>query len=419
MATIPFNPVTYPVARRGDSGPEDSGTGGGSVTSVFGRTGVVVAVSGDYTSSLVTNASTVPGVTVSDALDWLAVNGGITTPIDLTGVDVAPGPAGTFLVGGVTNSWQTLFTAPNNPLDNGKITRALNGNFEYYAGTAGKALIWNGTTSAWEAGTDFGANALTSTNALILNSGSAFIRLGLVAGSGAGVASAAATGTIRGARGSYTLMAIRNDADTSDLGVITVNTPGNALQFGSSAGLGTAIYANGGASITLNVGASVVQMSAGSLALALPLFQFNNAQTGIIKTQLIAANGVTGLTLSIIGQDCTGTTTTGGNLDLRPGLGTTKGGDGRLGSFFSSVFNTRMVWNDTGIGFFAATPVAQPARIGQATNSTGVAAVNKTMSDVTTAGVADPAKVNLNFANIADNMWNLLEAIISNYGLTA
>jgi hypothetical protein len=42
------------------------------VTSVFGRTGAVVAVLGDYTSSLITNASGVAGATVTAALDALA-----------------------------------------------------------------------------------------------------------------------------------------------------------------------------------------------------------------------------------------------------------------------------------------------------------------------------------------------------------
>lgn len=44
---------------------------GGDVDSVFGRTGVVVAVAGDYDSDEVDNASGVAGATVSDALDQL------------------------------------------------------------------------------------------------------------------------------------------------------------------------------------------------------------------------------------------------------------------------------------------------------------------------------------------------------------
>lgn len=44
---------------------------GGSVDSVFGRTGVVVAVAGDYTSAQINNSSSVTGATVSAALNTL------------------------------------------------------------------------------------------------------------------------------------------------------------------------------------------------------------------------------------------------------------------------------------------------------------------------------------------------------------
>lgn len=50
---------------------ESGGGGGGDVASVFGRTGAVVAVDGDYTSDQITNASGVSGTNVSDALDAL------------------------------------------------------------------------------------------------------------------------------------------------------------------------------------------------------------------------------------------------------------------------------------------------------------------------------------------------------------
>jgi hypothetical protein len=54
-----------------DGFPPSSGGGGGAVTSVFGRTGVVIAVAGDYTSSEITNSSTVTGTYVTDALNTL------------------------------------------------------------------------------------------------------------------------------------------------------------------------------------------------------------------------------------------------------------------------------------------------------------------------------------------------------------
>lgn len=50
----------------------EPGGGGGAVDSVFGRTGVVVAEAGDYTSTLVTNESSFDGATVTEALDEAA-----------------------------------------------------------------------------------------------------------------------------------------------------------------------------------------------------------------------------------------------------------------------------------------------------------------------------------------------------------
>lgn len=60
MAGVPW--VWPPVA-------SDSGVG--DVLSVFGRTGAVVAVDGDYAGSNITNDSSVPGGTVTEALDNL------------------------------------------------------------------------------------------------------------------------------------------------------------------------------------------------------------------------------------------------------------------------------------------------------------------------------------------------------------
>lgn len=55
-----------------------------AVTSVFGRTGAVVAVLGDYTSSLITNVSGVAGATVTAALNALATLVAACAPARLT-----------------------------------------------------------------------------------------------------------------------------------------------------------------------------------------------------------------------------------------------------------------------------------------------------------------------------------------------
>lgn len=62
--------------RNSPSGVEiEAGGGGGDVSSVFARTGDVVAEQGDYTTDLVSNTSNQPGATVSEALNQLDSSG--------------------------------------------------------------------------------------------------------------------------------------------------------------------------------------------------------------------------------------------------------------------------------------------------------------------------------------------------------
>jgi hypothetical protein len=68
------------------------GGGGGAVDSVFGRTGDVLAETGDYDSDQVTNVSTVTGSSVSDALENLQGEidmGGLVPPAGQIGGDTA------------------------------------------------------------------------------------------------------------------------------------------------------------------------------------------------------------------------------------------------------------------------------------------------------------------------------------------
>lgn len=78
----------------------NSVAGGGAVNSVFSRTGSVVAVSGDYSASLVTNNSSVTGATVKDALNTL-LTGAVTSVFGRTGVVTAV--AGDYVASKVTN----------------------------------------------------------------------------------------------------------------------------------------------------------------------------------------------------------------------------------------------------------------------------------------------------------------------------
>lgn len=81
--------------------------GGGAVSSVFGRTGAVVALTGDYDSDQVDNLSSVTGPSVSDALDWLLANAGaVSSVFGRIGAVVAA--ANDYLVSQVTGAWQQV-----------------------------------------------------------------------------------------------------------------------------------------------------------------------------------------------------------------------------------------------------------------------------------------------------------------------
>jgi hypothetical protein len=445
-------------------------THAGTVASVFGRTGVVVAVAGDYTSTQVTNSSTVAGATVTAALNTLgaAIAAGVASvfgrtgavvavagdyaasqitndsgvtgsgvaaalntlnaAIDLTGARVVNGPANTFLAGGTPNSWQTLFTAPTTPTQDGFVTIASAGNFTYLSpGTAGNMLNSNG--SAWVAGVDFAALSPVTTAGFLANSATGFVRLGLVAGSGAGVASAASGGNIRGARGANGfLIEIRNDGDTGDLTLLATDTTATpSVTLGSTAvgGLNPIIVSPAAGSVTIRAGSSAtqIQLTTTSFAWGLAAVGWSSAVASPVLAQTTnVAASQTGQKTTYRAQNCTGATSTGGAADFGPGSGTTAAGKGRLITGGGALAVTqRLAWDDTGMALYGGATVAQAARVGQATNSTGVTpgGSDRTMADVTTAGLADPAKCNSNFAIIAVNLWNPMELANHNLGVTA
>jgi hypothetical protein len=434
------------------------GSGGAGVASFNGRVGAVTSQAGDYAASQVTNDSGVVGAFVSQALDTLAAAiaalaiatvptsrvVGTTAPLtgggnlsadrtigvsafDLTGAYVSSGPANTFLAGtGAGNVWQAVFSSPANPADNGKVVRALNGDFTYVGGSTGQALIW--TAGQWAPGVDFGALSPVTTDGFLANAGTGYVRLGLAAGSGAGVASAANGGNIRGARGAGGFQIfVRNNADTADLVALatdTVSGPGVTLGSTTAGGFSPVLAAPSAGNITLRVGSSAtqLQLTTASVSSLIPRIEFfGTVATGTFGQQTSATNGATGNKINFTGQDCTGTTSTGGAVDVRPGSGTTAGGKGRLMSGGGAVATVqRLAWNDVGLALYGGNPVAQAARVGQATNNTGVApGATRDMDDVTSAGLADPAKVNANFARIVANMWNPLELALHDLGATA
>ncbi len=298
------------------------GGGGGTVTSVFGRIGAVVATLGDYAASLISNDSGVTGATVKAALDTL-----------------------------------------NAKLPDGS--------------AVGQALIWGG--AAWAAGVDFGAQLLTTTGGFIGNAGSAFLRLGLASGSGAGVASASATGNIRGARGAngFTIN-VRNNADSADQPVLRVDTtapsPFAIIGGFNPSDLSTTIASPSSSFVQLACGlVAVAQLSPSAFTTSVSIIQFNNQATAPFFIQALDSTpAVTGQKLTVRAQQCSGAGAIGGSFDTGPGAGTGGGGLGRL--VIGQPIVQRFAWNDTGIGFYATAPVALQTVTGS--RATGAALVD-------------------------------------------
>lgn len=118
--------------RKSPSGPQVL-AGGGNVESVFGRQGDVEADTGDYATSQVTNESTVPGDTVSDALDTLVSSSSRTNESSVPGATVTdaldyltdnagPPPRGSLLdtfSGGLSNTITEVDSTTGNIGDKG------------------------------------------------------------------------------------------------------------------------------------------------------------------------------------------------------------------------------------------------------------------------------------------------------------
>jgi hypothetical protein len=120
-----------------------------------------------------------------------------------------------------------------------------------------------------------------------------------------------------------------------------------------------------------------VEIAAGLVLVGATNIQFRDlTATPIISQATDGTNSATGDLFTIHAQDCSGTTSTGGALTVRPGSGTTAGG---LGALKTGAGTTRMSWNDTGLGLFAAAPVAQPT-------ITGSRGGNAALADLLTKG---------------------------------
>jgi hypothetical protein len=157
-------------------------------------------------------------------------------------------------------------------------------------------------------------------------------------------------------------------------------------------------------------GTTYIRSASGIVEVTQDILQFADSTSApeltVETTNTASANG---LLFDIHGQDCTGTTSVGGDIDVRPGTGTSTNGQGHLRDAATTL---RMTWDTTGIGFFGATAIAQPARVGQLTDSTGGAA-NATC--VAIAGTGDDANINNNFADVIAKV-NAIDLVLSQAG---
>ncbi|HXS82628.1 MAG TPA: hypothetical protein VN896_07885, partial [Methylomirabilota bacterium] len=159
---------------------------------------------------------------------------------------------------------------------------------------------------------DFGAQDVITTGNYIGNSGTSVLRLGLASGSGAGVASAASQGTIRGARGaagSALSIWVRNNADTTDLKVFEYDSTAPRYDFGSSSVADVRLFAQ--TNLDLNSGGvRQMRVNNGTINVTAPNFVFGSTvATPQLGQSATSTNGSTGQALTIFAQ---GVTATGG-----------------------------------------------------------------------------------------------------------
>lgn len=174
---------------------------------------------------------------------------------------------------------------------------------------------------------------------------------------------AASTGTIRLAKDNTILM--RNDANSADNPVLSYSGASNILQIGPQVAGGPGMSIGGNTLVQFFVsGALRATLSATGLQGA---STFNFIQfTGSVANQFIGAQNTSGtpanLTIGAAGK--ASGTGSGADLILRGGRFSTSGTGGAVRIQYNpddASPVTRFEANSTGIGFFAATPVAQPS----------------------------------------------------------
>ena len=183
-----------------DGFPPSSGGGGGAVTSVFGRTGAVIAVAGDYNSSQITNSSGVTGAFVTDALNTLN-SGKLST--SLTSAQI--------IVGNASNVATAVAMSGDATISNTGVLTLKN------TGTAG---TYGSATQVPVLTTDAQGRVTAVTNTAITG----FVPTSLTS----------AQIIVGNASDVATAVAMSGDATISNTGVLTLKNTGTAGTYGSA-----------------------------------------------------------------------------------------------------------------------------------------------------------------------------------------
>lgn len=173
------------------------------------------------------------------------------------------------------------------------------------------------------------------------------------------------------------------------------------------------------------VGGLVFEVTPTLFTLATPTLQFANTVVAPTLNQADnSTGGATGAALSLLGQKCTGTGSTGGSLTVGAGDGVLIGGSLNLHSGAGTAKGAvtikcgtsfRFSADGTGIAFYDGSTVAQATRVGQLTNST-------TGTPSTTIGDVGSSFSQSGLNNIHASLLakiNALELVVHNVALTS
>lgn len=228
-----------------------------------------------------------------------------------------------------------------------------------------------------------------------------------------GTGTVAATGSVRG-NGNLALVGYSGSVDCS-LVAYNSATPKITYGPGNAAGITGYLELNGaGAILKVSTNNGWSFTAAGSLInnTNSGRYSFASGATAPSFTQEdTGAVNATGIKLTIKAQTATNGTTVGGALDVGPGAGTTGG----LGRLVTGGAAARFGWNDTGWATDGVTPIAQPARAGQLTDSSG----GTPSGTIAAAGGAYGQANENDFRSSITQRMNAVETIIHNRGISA